>query len=98
MNFLSEIKSRQIANVNVIPNIHCKIIEDNSGALELARVPKMRPRKKHISVEMHHFRSYVRDKLMHIYPIRSEDQPADILSKAVEFNTFVKHRKFLLGW
>jgi hypothetical protein len=39
-----------------IPTVHCKLFEDNSGALEMARLPKMRPRTKHIGVRMHHFR------------------------------------------
>jgi Reverse transcriptase (RNA-dependent DNA polymerase) len=42
-----------------IPKVHCKLFEDNSGALEMARLPKMRPRTKHLCVKMHHFREYV---------------------------------------
>eukprot|EP00957_Ditylum_brightwellii_P087858 6690782-Ditylum_brightwellii.AAC.1 len=75
----------------------CKVFEDNSGALELARVPKMRPRTKHINIVMHHFRSYVRQKLIHVLPIESANQPADTFTKAVEQNLFIKHCKFLLG-
>ncbi len=29
------------------PTIHCKIFEDNKGTVEMANVPKMRPRTKH---------------------------------------------------
>jgi hypothetical protein len=38
-----------------VPTVHCKVFEDNSGALDMARLPKMRPRTKHICVRMHHF-------------------------------------------
>ena len=43
--------------------------------------PKMRPRTKHINVKFHHFRDYVKRKLITILPIRSEDNPADTLTK-----------------
>jgi hypothetical protein len=36
---------------------HCKLFEDNSGALEFARVAKYRPRTRHINAAWHHFRS-----------------------------------------
>jgi hypothetical protein len=98
MNFLTEMQEKGISEVNAIPDIYCKVFKDNSGALELARVPKMRPRMKHINIAMHHFRSYVRMRLIHVIPIKSEDQPAEILNKSVEQNVFLKHRKFLLGW
>ena len=36
-------------------NIKCTIFEDNRGAEELAKVPKNRPRTKHIALKYHHF-------------------------------------------
>ncbi len=44
------------------PTVQCKVFKDNSGALELAMTPKMRPRTKHINVKFHHFRDYVKRK------------------------------------
>jgi hypothetical protein len=41
------------------PLIRCKTFEDNSGALQLARLPKMRPRTRHINVMYHQFREAV---------------------------------------
>jgi hypothetical protein len=35
--------------------VYCKVVEDNSGTLELARLPKLCPRTKHINVCYHHF-------------------------------------------
>eukprot|EP00957_Ditylum_brightwellii_P175593 13369572-Ditylum_brightwellii.AAC.1 len=37
MNFLKEIRDRNIADVNCEQDVMCKVFEDNSGALELAR-------------------------------------------------------------
>jgi hypothetical protein len=33
------------------PMIHCKIFKDNTGALEIARTPKIRPRTKHMNLK-----------------------------------------------
>jgi hypothetical protein len=35
--------------------ILCKLFCDNSGACELIRLPKLRPRNKHINTKLHHF-------------------------------------------
>eukprot|EP00957_Ditylum_brightwellii_P093214 7097869-Ditylum_brightwellii.AAC.1 len=69
MNCLQEIQDQGIAKTNYTPDIDCKMLEDNSGALELAQVPKVRPRTKHINSVYHHFRSYVRDGAIMIYPL-----------------------------
>ena len=46
-------------NFNVLlctkPYVYCKVFEDNSGALNLARIPKHCHRTKHINVCYHHF-------------------------------------------
>eukprot|EP00957_Ditylum_brightwellii_P169020 12865283-Ditylum_brightwellii.AAC.1 len=74
------------------------MFEDNSVALELAPVSKMRPRTKHINLVYHHFRSYLQDGTIMIYPLKSEDMPADIFTKMPAQNLYRKHRAFLLGW
>jgi hypothetical protein len=52
---LEEMKANGIISKSYIPKVFCKLFEDNSGALEMARTPKMRPRTKHINVQFHHF-------------------------------------------
>ena len=78
--------------------MYCKAFEDNSGALELARAPKMRPRTKHINLVYHHFREYVHRKEIIIHPIRTDDQLADIFTKPLGQNIFTKHRYSILQW
>ena len=46
MDLLKEAKAHGIPNVIREPKIHCKVFEDNSGALAMAQMPKMWPRKK----------------------------------------------------
>ena len=64
--------------------------EDNLGALELARVPRMRPRTKHIKIKYHHFRQYVAEGLIKIEPIDTLDHLADVFTKAVSRDLFFK--------
>ena len=49
MYLLEEAMAQGIPNVATIAQVHCRVFEDNSGALELARVPKMWPRTKHLN-------------------------------------------------
>ena len=65
------------------PLINCTLFEDNNGALQLAKEPKYRPRTKHIALKYHHFRSHVKDKTISIQHIDTENQIADIFTKAL---------------
>jgi hypothetical protein len=72
--------------------------EDNAGAIQLAKVPKMRPRTRHINQKYHHFREWVKSGLIDILPIDTLDQPADLMTKPLDINSFVKHRFAIMGW
>jgi hypothetical protein len=97
MNLIEEIKSKGFQVICTKPYVYCKVFEDNSGALELARLPKLRPRTKHINVCYHHFREHVHKRLIKIFPIDTKAQIADTLTKALAQNVFARHRKFMCG-
>ena len=82
------------------PKVHCKMFEDNSGALAIAKFPKVRPRTKHINVKYFHFVEYTtrEDNPFEFLKVDTLNQHADGLSKALGIDLFVKHRKWLLGW
>ncbi len=77
--------------------MYCKAFEDNSGALELARRPKMRSRTKHIAVCYHHFRENVRAGKIKVYPINTKDQPSHIATKALAQDLFLRHHRPICG-
>ena len=79
------------------PHVYCKVFEDNSGALELARLPKLRPCTKHINVCYHHFLELVRSRKVKIIPIGTKEQTADTLTKALPHNTFFQHCQSMCG-
>jgi hypothetical protein len=87
MELLKELKKKKFPVWLTIPNVHCKVFEDNSDALEMATVHKLRPRTKHLNVKLHHFRDYVTRKEISIHPIDTSMQLANYLTKAVNLVT-----------
>ena len=97
MNLLQEAKDSGINVHHIKPIIRCTVFEDNAGALELANVPKMRARTKHINVKYHHFRSFV-PHVVSILKCHTLDQLGDGFTKATTLDIFLTHRKRLMGW
>ena len=99
VELLKEMKRKGFAVAHTKAKMHCKAFEDNGGAVEIARVPKCRPRTKHLNCELHHFRSYVDEKKeISVHHIRTEDQCADMLTKPNDVATSQRHRKTIMGW
>jgi hypothetical protein len=80
------------------PKIHCKVFEDNSGALEMANVHKLRPRTKNLALPWHHFRHHVERGDITVLPIGTDDQLADCLTKSINYEMLSRHRKAIMGW
>jgi hypothetical protein len=97
MFLVNEIKTYGFTVILTIPNVFCKVFQDNSGALELARFPKLHPRTKHINTCYHHFREHVRLGLIKIYPVGTKDQIADVLTKALPQKDLQHHQKAMCG-
>jgi hypothetical protein len=57
MHLLDELEAARFDIYNVIPKGHCQVFEGNVGAIEMARLPKMRPRTKYLQMKYHHFRT-----------------------------------------
>ena len=71
------------------PKVHCMVFKDNSGALELARLPKIHPRTKHINQSFHHLREYVERQEVMIQTTPTDEQLADILTKPLVEASFI---------
>ena len=98
MNLCEEIKKKGWKLPCTQPTIHCTVFEDNEGAYELARMPKMRPRTKHINVKYHHFRHHVKCGKISIKKVRTTDQLADCFTKMCATHLFRKFRLSFMGW
>jgi hypothetical protein len=98
MNILKEMKEHGVPIGLSHAKVHCKLFEDNSGALEMLQKEKYRPRTRHLLVKLHHFRDYVDRKEISIHAIGSENQQADYLTKLVGAEILVKLRRLVQGW
>lgn len=98
MELLKEMKALGYPVTKAEADVHCQVFEDNSGAVEIAREHKYRPRTKHMNTKLHHFRSYVDSKQIFIHHIDTKEQPADILTKPVNEDILIKLRRMILGW
>ena len=98
MELLKEMKKEGFDVTGTKAKVHCKVFEDNSGALEIAKNPKYRPRTKHINGRLHHFRSWVESGRISIHKIGTTEQIADYLTKALPVEQLKYLRKKVLGW
>jgi Reverse transcriptase (RNA-dependent DNA polymerase) len=98
IRLIKEIRTMTSIPMHDTPTVYCTAFEDKSGAIELAKVPKMRPRTKHINPKYHHFRKHVAKKEIAIQQVRSQDQLADIMTKNLPKELFIKFRKLICGW
>jgi hypothetical protein len=98
MELIKELKLEGFGINDKLPEVHCKAFEDNSGALEMAKVHKLRPRTKHINIKYHHFREAVNNGDISIHKIDTKQQQADIFTKPLDETTFEYIRKLLIGW
>ena len=98
IELLKEMKREGFDVTDSQADIHCKVFEDNSGAVEIAREHKYRPRTKHLNNKLHHFRSYVDNGEVTIHHIDTKEQPADYLTKPLNEEVLVPLRRTIMGW
>ena len=88
MGMLKEATEQGVQIGSLPSKIHCTVFQDNSRALELARLPKMHPRTKHINQSFHYSREYVERQEIQVQATPTEEQLADILMKPLPENSF----------
>ena len=98
MQLINEMSENGIEINHATPKIKCKVFEDNSGALEMAKEYKYRPRTKHLNNRLHHFRDYVTRQEITIHPIGTHEQSADFLTKPLNEIDLKRHRLKVMGW
>ena len=70
------------------------------GCVKLSKLEagRMTPRSKHYAIKYHWFRKHVVPEQIEIRYIRSDEQRADLLTKALRTIKFRENRKLLMGW
>lgn len=80
-------------NVRLINPID--IYEDNTGALNIAKYGNFTKNSKHIEVHYHYVHECVRDKVINVIKVNSDDNIADMFTKALCRDKFEKFRCML---
>ncbi|MCI28172.1 hypothetical protein A2U01_0049372, partial [Trifolium medium] len=86
-NILKQLMQEQIT----CTTIYC----DNSSSIKLSKNPVMHGRSKHIDVRYHFLRDLNNDGVIDLKHCRTDEQLADIMTKALKFDTFCKLREGL---
>eukprot|EP00957_Ditylum_brightwellii_P067611 5132173-Ditylum_brightwellii.AAC.1 len=98
MRLLNEVKGSIHIDMDEKADFKCRVFEDNNGCIELVKCPRVRPRTKHIAIKYHYFRSKVEDGSIRIERVDTHDQQADLLTKNLSRDQFLKLRKLICGW
>jgi hypothetical protein len=98
MELLKKVKALKFAILSATPTAHCKIFEDNGGALETATVHELRPHTKHLNVELHFFHDCIMRKEITVDPIHTSQQLANCLTKPVNKDVLDLLRPRAMGW
>ena len=71
------------------------IREDNEGAIKMATNRFSSRCTRHVDVKHHNVRDAVESGVIRIHYVKSGEQHADVLTKALNTNTFETHARFL---
>jgi hypothetical protein len=75
------------------------VYEDNTACIVLATTePNFKSRTKHISLKYHHFHDQIKNKILQILKVDSNDNWADIFTKPLGRIKFERLRHSLMGW
>jgi len=69
---------------------------DNQSAIQLFKYPVQHQRSKHIELHMHFIRKLIHDHVLKVQYCSTDDQVADIFTKALTEAKFTKLR-YMLG-
>jgi hypothetical protein len=70
------------------PNYAIQLNCDNKTAIDIAHNPVQHDRTKHVEVDRHFIKEKLEAKIIEVSFVKSEDQLADVLTKAVIGNVF----------
>ena len=98
MGILKEAREQGLQVQYMPPKIHCTIFEDNSCALKLAHLHKIRPRTKHINQSFLHFCEHIECQEIIVKATLTDKQMANILTKTLPKAALIQHRMSIMGW
>ena len=79
---------RLLTEIGFAPDSEMKLFCDNKAAIDISHNPIQHDRTKHVEVDRHFIKQNLDAKIIQFPFVKSEDQLADILTKAVSSKIF----------
>ena len=98
IHLLEDLNSKGLPIHCATPKIKCRTFEDNMSCVNLATTHRTRPRTKHLSIRLHHFRSHIVNKIITVEHVSTKEQLADIFTKPLPRVQYCKLRDRLMTW
>lgn len=73
----------------------CQQICDNNSTIKVSKNPVIHGRNEHIDVRFHFLRDLTKEEVVELVHCQSEDQVANILTKPLKIDAFVKLQELL---
>ena len=70
---------------------------ENQATIALGQMPQFTEKQKHIPIRMCHLKECCADGLVHLYPISTRNELADIGTKALEEDAFMRIKSVITG-
>jgi len=87
--------SRILKSLHQTQSTPTKVYCDNISAIKLSKNPIMHGRSKHIDIRFHFLQELVKDGLVELITCSTREQVADILTKPLKLDVFLKMRRLL---
>ena len=71
---------------------------DNQSSISLSKNPVFHGRSKHINIKYHFIRELIKDGEVYIKYCKTQDQVADVFTKALKTDSFLKMKEKLGVW
>ena len=79
---------RLLTKIGFAPSSEMNLFCDNKAAIDIAHIPVQHDRTKHVEVDRNFIKRNLKEKVIQFSFVRSEDQLADILTKAISGKVF----------
>lgn len=72
-----------------------KLYEDNQSAIRVSKNPEFYKRLKHVKIRYYFIREKIKEKVINVIYINTNEQVADILTKPLGKGQFIKLREHI---